>query len=300
MIDEPTEKDFSKLKITLEDQRDLDIVIGQKSVMKFLSESYSGSERQRAVSLYFNLCDMIFGQKSIELELDTLAKAVSCNSHKLRDLIRDFKEFGIIIADATRGVTGQWSGYRIALCNQKHNTIGSGRPLAQVGDVSSLNLKEEGEPKEKETKRDITPVSVTKSESSNFGHKEFEDKKQMVLNYWNGFKVVSHSKWSGAWDRHLRKRLNEMSMNELLQSIKNYCTIYKSDLTFFKHRWTLGEFLQRENGCPVFLVKNFEDYLADKKLLEVPGSHRLMDWCNGETRMYNNGQLIEVIKNGKA
>jgi hypothetical protein len=60
--------------------------------------------------------------------------------------------------------------------------------------------------------------------------------------------------------------LQDLSESEVIQSIENYATIYHSDKTYFKHRWTLSEFLSRKNGARVFLYKSEEDYLdKDKK-----------------------------------
>ncbi|MDO4714030.1 MAG: hypothetical protein Q4B28_05315 [bacterium] len=59
--------------------------------------------------------------------------------------------------------------------------------------------------------------------------------------------------------------MKDLSEEEVKTAIENYATIYHSEKTYFKHKWTLSEFLYRKNGARVFLYKSEADYI-DKDL----------------------------------
>lgn len=95
------------------------------------------------------------------------------------------------------------------------------------------------------------------------------DKKNIYLEIYNtrnNKNITQHKKLNEEIKKSIEKILQDLSESEVIQSIENYATIYHSDKTYFKHRWTLSEFLSRKNGARVFLYKSEEDYLdKDKK-----------------------------------
>ena len=87
-----------------------------------------------------------------------------------------------------------------------------------------------------------------------------------IYNTRNNKNITQHKKLNEEIKKSIEKILQDLSESEVIQSIENYATIYHSDKTYFKHRWTLSEFLSRKNGARVFLYKSEEDYLdKDKK-----------------------------------
>ena len=95
------------------------------------------------------------------------------------------------------------------------------------------------------------------------------DKKNIYLEIYNTRNhknITQHKKLNEEIKKSIEKILQDLSESEVIQAIENYATIYHSDKTYFKHRWTLSEFLSRKNGARVFLYKSEEDYLdKDKK-----------------------------------
>lgn len=87
-----------------------------------------------------------------------------------------------------------------------------------------------------------------------------------IYNTRNNKNITQHKKLNEEIKKSIEKILQDLSESEVIQAIENYATIYHSDKTYFKHRWTLSEFLSRKNGARVFLYKSEEDYLdKDKK-----------------------------------
>lgn len=87
-----------------------------------------------------------------------------------------------------------------------------------------------------------------------------------IYNTRNNKNITQHKKLNEEIKKSIEKILQDLSEAEVIQSIGNYATIYHSDKTYFKHKWTLSEFLSRKNGARVFLYKSEDDYLdKDKK-----------------------------------
>ena len=87
-----------------------------------------------------------------------------------------------------------------------------------------------------------------------------------IYNTRNNKNITQHKKLNEEIKKSIEKILQDLSESEVIQAIENYATIYHSEKTYFKHKWTLSEFLSRKNGARVFLYKSEEDYLdKDKK-----------------------------------
>lgn len=70
-------------------------------------------------------------------------------------------------------------------------------------------------------------------------------------------------------EKAIKKSLATYTPEEIETGIKNYADILHSPDTFFTYKWTLAEFLSRENGLAVFFEKTIENY---KK--EVPDAEK--------------------------
>lgn len=113
-----------------------------------------------------------------------------------------------------------------------------------------------------ETKRQ-TPKSVHETKpiiilSNHYTNHNTADA-EYVLEFWNLGGIVRH-KISTLIISRIQKALKDYSRDEVIKSIKNYQDVFLSEETYFKHKWTLDEFLKRSNALPVFLHKGVEDY----------------------------------------
>lgn len=84
---------------------------------------------------------------------------------------------------------------------------------------------------------------------------------QKVLEYRNSFNLIKHKNLTKDTMKWIQKRLKEYSLDEIMTSIKNYIEIVQNRNTFFKYKWTLCEFITRDNWMPVFLHKTTQDYM---------------------------------------
>ncbi len=57
-----------------------------------------------------------------------------------------------------------------------------------------------------------------------------------------------------------KKQLERYDIEDIKRSIKNYGDTYRDATCYFKHKWTLEEFLSRSNALPVFFDKGPADY----------------------------------------
>jgi hypothetical protein len=81
-----------------------------------------------------------------------------------------------------------------------------------------------------------------------------------VLEFWNSKGITKH-KESPDILKVIDKALKNFDQAEIEKGISNYAEIYLSEKTYFKHKWTLTEFLSRKNGLAVFIFKTTNDYL---------------------------------------
>lgn len=92
-----------------------------------------------------------------------------------------------------------------------------------------------------------------------------DSKYKNIFNARNKKKITAHRSLTQNIKDDVDKILKDLSEEEVKTAIENYATIYHSEKTYFKHKWTLSEFLSRKNGARVFLYKSEADYI-DKDL----------------------------------
>ncbi len=85
-----------------------------------------------------------------------------------------------------------------------------------------------------------------------------------IYSVWNEQKLITHKKLTDDIERAINTALKDNTEQEIIQAIKNYAEIQKSELYYFKYIWTLKEFLKR--GLSKFLDGDIarKNYLKDK------------------------------------
>ena len=130
-----------------------------------------------------------------------------------------------------------------------------GRPTAEK--AKKANAFSEKQMKAKQSKQKLTETDTDTNKKNIYLE---------IYNTRNNKNITQHKKLNEEIKKSIEKILQDLSESEVIQAIENYATIYHSDKTYFKHKWTLSEFLSRKNGARVFLYKSEEDYLdKDKK-----------------------------------
>ena len=130
-----------------------------------------------------------------------------------------------------------------------------GRPTTEK--AKKANAFSEKQTKAKQNKQKLTETDTDTNKKNIYLE---------IYNTRNNKNITQHKKLNEEIKKSIEKILQDLSESEVIQAIENYATIYHSDKTYFKHRWTLSEFLSRKNGARVFLYKSEEDYLdKDKK-----------------------------------
>ncbi len=86
-----------------------------------------------------------------------------------------------------------------------------------------------------------------------------------VLDAWNTEKIKVHEKFPSDAETALKNLIAEFDIDAVLKGIQSYAEILRSPDTYFKHKWTLSEFLRRKGGCRVFMYKTVSDYKTKQK-----------------------------------
>jgi len=89
-----------------------------------------------------------------------------------------------------------------------------------------------------------------------------------ILNFWNSKKIIVHKitvELLESIEKIIKKR--KLKEDNIRQGIENYNTALKDKEYFFKHIWSLENFLSRKNGLPSFLDggEKWENYKAYQK-----------------------------------
>lgn len=91
-----------------------------------------------------------------------------------------------------------------------------------------------------------------------------------IVAYWNAKWVVVHTKTTPGMEHQIERNLDIYTIEEIYKAIDNYTAVFKSKLTWWEHKWTLEEFLKRQNGMSVFLHKWEADYIDRLKAKTDP------------------------------
>jgi hypothetical protein len=91
-----------------------------------------------------------------------------------------------------------------------------------------------------------------------------ENIKRKIFDYWNTLGVIFHQKITPEIERAIQTMLKSRTEDEIKVAIKTYADVVNNPKCYFKHKWTLVEFLTRKNGLPVFAEKRVADYLTNK------------------------------------
>ncbi len=87
-----------------------------------------------------------------------------------------------------------------------------------------------------------------------------------IFNHWNSKSIITHRKLTDKMRGHINAKLDNYSVDEIIQAIDNYYQVLRGDEFFFSYRWKLDEFLIR--GFEKFLTENdpFSNYRSDKSV----------------------------------
>lgn len=117
------------------------------------------------------------------------------------------------------------------------------------------------------TRKPVTSAQTNRQVGSNDPHIKnsniLSNIYSQLLEFWNQKSIIIHKKVTAQAVRAIQTLLKDFNEDEIKKGIENYATILKSPRTYFKHKWTFEEFLQRKNGCRQFIFKSESDYLTD-------------------------------------
>lgn len=88
--------------------------------------------------------------------------------------------------------------------------------------------------------------------------------------YWNAKGVVVHKIINPSLLYQIEQKLQIYTYDDICKAIDNYTETYKSKVTWWRHKWTLEEFLKRAGGLQVFLYKTWQDYLDTDAVKKNP------------------------------
>lgn len=106
--------------------------------------------------------------------------------------------------------------------------------------------------------------SKTNSESLPIIEEEERNIYSKVFSHWNQQGIAVHRKVTADMSKAIDTALKAYSPEEILQAITRYSQIYHDKDYYFKHTWTLINFLKQKNALPDFLEEG-QKWIAYKK-----------------------------------
>lgn len=102
-----------------------------------------------------------------------------------------------------------------------------------------------------------------------------------VLKHWNDKNIIVHkdSKYNLERIKRSLKRKAEYSLEDVMRAIDNYANVFHDEDSFFKYKWPLWIFLQRENNDVWF-----------------PELFHRDNWYRGQEKQNNMGVISGMFK----
>lgn len=174
--------------------------------------------------------------------------------------LRSFTEFGMIDVDE--------KGYIFVMNWEKHQSIDK---LNQIKEKSRLRVQTYREKKKLELLEcNVTEtLQVTQSNAIDIDIDKEKDiyspiveDTKIILDHWNTKKIITHRKLTVAMKGHINARLEDLTVEEIVEAIGNYHAIISDNAMYwYSHKFTLSEFMNPKN-LDRFLTENnpFENH----------------------------------------
>lgn len=87
-----------------------------------------------------------------------------------------------------------------------------------------------------------------------------------IFNYWNTKDIIKHRDINSDIEKAIKKALKEHTVAEIKMAIDRYAYVYHDENYYFKHRWSLDQFLKQGNAYKDFLDNGskWENYVNSK------------------------------------
>lgn len=110
----------------------------------------------------------------------------------------------------------------------------------------------QGEELTKETRRSKKGHNNNKNVKNE--QEEQEDTYNQLFDFWNSQKIIVHKKLTDKMEKAINKALKTNTKEEVKTAIERFAIMLKDEsYKYCKYKWTLDEFLTRDNGYKLFL-----------------------------------------------
>jgi len=208
----------------------------------------------------------------------TISRDTGISKRTVRRMIKKLEQFGYI------KMTRLSHSFAITITN--YNPIETKKELSRSGqskDGVSGHLCQSERPPVTQVSKSEQSLNVSKcgakvlslAESGHSNKTHIQDPNiYTVFDFWNDQEIITHRE-PKKFKSCINARLQNYSVEELCQAIKNYGDILKSKDHFFTYHWTLEEFLSRKNALDKFLdretaFENFRGNGSPKTPFEPP------------------------------
>lgn len=79
-----------------------------------------------------------------------------------------------------------------------------------------------------------------------------ENIKENIYSHWNSKNIINHKSLTSDIEKAIEKAVKKYSEEDIIQAINNYADILSSEF-YFSYKWSLRDFLNRNNGISTFM-----------------------------------------------
>ncbi len=159
--------------------------------------------------------------------------------------------------------------------------------LTENGSLEKDNLRKTEE-KTSVKGKFVTSESASPKESIKESNIYINNTKEIykeIFNFWNSKKIVVHDRLTDKRETAIRAVLRDHSKDQVLTAISNYEIILRDETYFFKHEWTLEDFLRRGLEKFLDLDRAKRNYKRDKKSMDLLNNSEEDDHIEGLTNV---------------
>jgi hypothetical protein len=260
-----------------------------------------------AVTLYIFYCKNAKLQDTSSVyATDTFCmKGLKWGDKKLYKIKKILIDNGFITQDIRRNDEGKIEGYFIKIHYLIHNPTST---LESQSHQKPVQVKAgTGERGANTIDKNINTIDKninTEDKKEKKIQPEFDIEVQSIFNFWNSLDLTKHKELTTGLQFTINNALGYVSEEKLKQTITNYSEIVKSDLYFFKYKWSLADFLTRglsagglenKKGFWMFLPESnpFEQFAKTKSII-TNANGNVSSIFDPMTLLYDKKKILDI------
>ncbi|WLR44521.1 helix-turn-helix domain-containing protein (plasmid) [Bacillus carboniphilus] len=218
-----------------------------------------------------------------------LQKHAKDGRDSFKSALKELREAGYVVRKRAQNEEGKFDGWETIVYEfpqpvEKQDEQNEPNPPKDGKSVSRKNRHRETRQSENPQLLSIDSTKYLKELNNDLSNYIYS-----VLEHWNSKGIIKHKKLNKKMESHIKARLEEYSLEEVLKAIDHYAEVLHSQDHYWTHRWTLQDFMKPNNMVKFLDESNpIETYRTKKQKQSYQPQHQ-----------FQNGALFEQGEESK-